>query len=85
MLIYTDLLVDKLGNINLIISALGLLIIREYINKLFPSFSNKDTTLPLVIVTSTKENTPVAITLAVLNRFIKRKARPNNLYTRSVR
>jgi hypothetical protein len=81
---YIDLLVDKLRNINLIISALGLLIIREYIDKLFLSFSNKDITLPLVIVTSTKENTPIAIILAVLNRSTKRKARPSNLYIRSV-
>jgi hypothetical protein len=82
---YIDLLADKLGNINLIISALGLLIIREYINKLFLFFSNKDITLPLVIVTFTKENTPIAITLAVLNCSTKRKAGPSNLCTRSVR
>jgi hypothetical protein len=82
---YTDLLVDKLGSINLTISALGLLIIREYIDKLFPSFSDKDTTLPLVTVTSTKENTPVATTLAALNRSTKRKAGPGNPRTRSVR
>jgi hypothetical protein len=85
VLTYIDLLADKLGNINLIISALGLLIIREHIDKLFPSFSNKDITLPLVIVTSTKENTPIATTLAALNRSTKHKAGPSNLCTRSVR
>jgi hypothetical protein len=62
---HIDRLVDKLGNINLTISVLGLLIVREYIDKLFPSFNNKDITLPLVIVMSTKENTPIATTLAI--------------------
>jgi hypothetical protein len=81
---HIDLLVDKLGTINLTISTLGLLIVREYTDKLFPSFSNKDVTLPLVIVTSARENTPVATTLAAPNRFIKRKAGPGNPRTRSV-
>jgi hypothetical protein len=85
VLTYIDMLADKLGNINLTISALGLLIVREYIDKLFPFFSDKDTTLPLVIVTSTRENAPVATTLAALNRSTKRKAGPGNPRTRSVR
>jgi hypothetical protein len=85
VLTHTDLLADKLGNINLMISALGLLIVREYTGELFLSFSNKDATLPLVIVTSARENTPVATTLAAPNRSTKRKAGPGNPRTRSVR
>jgi hypothetical protein len=85
VLTYIDLLVDKLGNINLTIGALGLLIVREYTDKLFPSFGDKDTTLPLVIVTSTRENAPVATTPAAPNRSTKRKAGPGNPRTRSVR
>jgi hypothetical protein len=84
VLTYTDLLVDKLGNINLTIGALGLLIVKEYTGELFPSFGNKDATLPLVIVTSARDNTPVATTLAALNRSTKRKAGPSNPRTRSV-
>jgi hypothetical protein len=84
VLIYVDLLADKLGDINLTISVLGLLIVREYTDKLFPSFSDKDITLPLVIVTSARENTPVATTLFAPNRSTKRKAGPGNPCTRSV-
>jgi hypothetical protein len=85
VLTYVDLLADKLGDINLTIGALGLLIIREYTDELFPSFSDKDVTLPLVTVTSAKENAPVATTLSALNRSTKRKAGPSNPCTRSVR
>jgi hypothetical protein len=85
VLTHIDLLANELGNINLTIGALGLLIVREYIDKLFPSFSDKDVTLPLVIVTSARENTPVATTPAAPNRSTKRKAGPSNLRTRSVR
>jgi hypothetical protein len=85
VLTHADLLADELGDTNLTISALGLLIVREYIDKLFPSFSNKDTTLPLVIVTSARENTPVATMPSALNRSTKRKAGPSNPRTRSVR
>jgi hypothetical protein len=85
VLTHTDLLADELGNINLTISALGLLIVREYTDELFPSFGDEDVTLPLVIVTSTRENAPVATTLAVSNRSTKRKAGPGNLCIRSVR
>jgi hypothetical protein len=84
VLTYIDLLADKLGNINLTIGALGLLIVREYIDKLFPSFGNKDITLPPVIVTSARENAPVATTLSAPNRSTKRKAGPSNPRTRSV-
>jgi hypothetical protein len=84
VLTHVDLLTDKLGDTNLTISALGLLIVREYTDKLFPSFSDKDVTLPLVTVTSAKENTPVATTLSAPNRSTKRKAGPGNLRTRSV-
>jgi hypothetical protein len=85
VLIHIDLLADKLGNINLTISASGLLIVREYTGKLFPSFSDKDATLPLVTVTSARENTPVATIPAALNRSTKRKAGPGNPRIRSVR
>jgi hypothetical protein len=85
VLTYIDLLADKLGNINLTISASGLLIVREYTDKLFPSFGDKDATLPLVTVTSARENAPVATTLAAPNRSTKRKAGPGNPRTRSVR
>jgi hypothetical protein len=85
VLTYTDLLADELGNMNLTIGALGLLIVREYTGELFPSFSDKDATLPPVIVTSARENAPVATTLAAPNRSTKRKAGPSNPRTRSVR
>jgi hypothetical protein len=85
VLTHTDLLADKLGNINLTIGALGLLIVREYTDELFPSFGDKDATLPPVIVTSARENAPVATTPAAPNRSTKRKAGPGNPRTRSVR
>jgi hypothetical protein len=85
VLTYTDLLADKLGNINLTIGASGLLIVREYTDKLFPSFGDKDVTLPPVTVTSARENTPVATTPAAPNRSTKRKAGPGNPRIRSVR
>jgi hypothetical protein len=84
VLMYADLLADELGDINLTISASGLLIVREYTDELFPSFSDKDTTLPLVTVTSARENAPVATTPSAPNRSTKRKAGPGNPRTRSV-
>jgi hypothetical protein len=85
VLTYIDLLADELGDTNLTISALGLLIIKEYTDELFPSFSDKDTTLPPVTVTSARENAPVATMPSAPNRSTKRKAGPGNPRTRSVR
>jgi len=85
VLTHADLLADKLGDTNLTIGALGLLIVREYTDELFPSFSDKDVTLPPVTVTSARENAPVATTPSTPNRSTKRKAGPGNPRTRSVR
>ena len=66
--------------LGLIIRVLGLLVIRDYTNKLFPLFGDKDTSLPPVTISFTREIRPAVSPLseARATRDINKEDTPKN-------
>ena len=68
---HLSLIVEELYKINLIISASSLLVPRNYINKLFLLFSDKEDSMPLVTILSTRE------TRQITSRTTTQDLKPN--------
>jgi hypothetical protein len=66
--------------LGLIIRVSGLLVIRDYTNKLFPSFGDKDVSLPPVTILFTREIRPAVLPLlkARATRDVNKEDTPKN-------
>ena len=66
--------------LGLIIRVLGLLVVRDYTNKLFSLFSDKDTSLPPVTILFTREIRPAVLPLseAKATRDVNKEDTPKN-------
>jgi hypothetical protein len=66
--------------LGLIIRVSGLLVVRDYTNKLFPLFGNKDASLPPVTILFTREIRPAVLPLSEARaaRDVNKEDAPKN-------